>query len=167
MQNWKVTKHVAVYIYDEFFKQGDLEKKMGKTPLEMMDREKASIPELQIQFLNHVCLPIYMYVKANKLNSCYYYFFLNLRLLQELFPESEELVNNMNKNIQSWNISKTVFEQHVQDGKTSYDILKSVAFELDVEDKINQDECRAQYENQEEEEEEEDEEDALAVNNDY
>lgn len=46
-------------IYAEFFKQGDLEKDMGKEPILMMDREKADIPELQIGFLKGICLPPY------------------------------------------------------------------------------------------------------------
>lgn len=32
---------------------------MGNMPLEMMDREKAFIPELQLQFLDDVAIPVY------------------------------------------------------------------------------------------------------------
>lgn len=46
-------------VYEEFFTQGDIEKGMGKQPLPMMDRDKASIPDLQIEFLDSVCLPAY------------------------------------------------------------------------------------------------------------
>ena len=46
-------------IYQEFFKQGDLEKSLGRDPLLMMDREKACIPELQIGFLESIALPVY------------------------------------------------------------------------------------------------------------
>lgn len=35
------------------------EKAMGNSPLEMMDREKAYIPELQISFMEHIAMPIY------------------------------------------------------------------------------------------------------------
>ncbi len=49
-------------IYQEFFKQGDLEKSLGRSPLVMMDREKACIPELQIGFLDGIVLPLYTYV---------------------------------------------------------------------------------------------------------
>jgi len=34
---------------------------MGNRPLEMMDREKAYIPELQISFMEHIAMPIYKY----------------------------------------------------------------------------------------------------------
>lgn len=50
---------MAQQIYAEFFKQGDMEKDMGKEPILMMDREKANIPDLQIEFLNNICLPVY------------------------------------------------------------------------------------------------------------
>lgn len=36
---------------------------MGNRPSEMMDREKAYIPELQISFMEHIAMPIYKYDK--------------------------------------------------------------------------------------------------------
>lgn len=58
-KSWKNTKRVAELIYEEFFHQGDLEKSMGRNPIEMMDRDRACIPDLQIGFLQDVCLPVY------------------------------------------------------------------------------------------------------------
>lgn len=49
-------------VYREFFSQGDLEKAMGNRPLEMMDRERACIPELQIAFIQEILEPVYLYV---------------------------------------------------------------------------------------------------------
>lgn len=46
-------------IYQEFFTQGDLERSQGQKPMTMMDREKACIPELQIDFLDKVALPVF------------------------------------------------------------------------------------------------------------
>jgi len=46
-------------IYKEFFSQGDMEKAKGIQPSDMMDREKAHIPAVQIGFLDHVALPVY------------------------------------------------------------------------------------------------------------
>jgi cGMP-dependent 3',5'-cyclic phosphodiesterase len=46
-------------IYEEFFTQGDLEKAMGNRPIEMMDRDKACIPTLQLQFLDDIVMPAY------------------------------------------------------------------------------------------------------------
>uniref|UniRef100_A0A674GLV8 Phosphodiesterase n=1 Tax=Taeniopygia guttata TaxID=59729 RepID=A0A674GLV8_TAEGU len=44
-KGWKTTRKIA--------------KAMGNSPLEMMDREKAYIPELQISFMEHIAMPIY------------------------------------------------------------------------------------------------------------
>lgn len=40
------------------------EKAMGNRPSEMMDREKAYIPELQISFMEHIAMPIYKCVQT-------------------------------------------------------------------------------------------------------
>uniref|UniRef100_F6VJS8 Phosphodiesterase n=1 Tax=Xenopus tropicalis TaxID=8364 RepID=F6VJS8_XENTR len=70
-------------IYKEFFSQGDLEKAMGNRPSEMMDREKAYIPELQISFMEHIAMPIY-------------------NLLKDLFPRSAELYERVATNREKW-----------------------------------------------------------------
>ncbi len=51
--------YIQLLVYREFFSQGDLEKAMGNRPVEMMDRDKACIPTLQIQFIDDVALPVY------------------------------------------------------------------------------------------------------------
>ena len=52
----------------------DLEKAMGNKPVESMDREKAFILTLQIQFLDHIVIPVYMlvhmYAMVEKLLLC-------------------------------------------------------------------------------------------------
>ena len=61
-KNWVNSKKIAELVYNEFFTQGDLEKAMGNKPVESMDREKAFIPTLQIQFLDHIVIPVYRFV---------------------------------------------------------------------------------------------------------
>ncbi|XP_041099725.1 cGMP-dependent 3',5'-cyclic phosphodiesterase-like [Polyodon spathula] len=56
---------------------------MGNRPSEMMDREKAYIPELQISFMEHIAMPIY-------------------KLLQELFPKAAELYERVSANREHW-----------------------------------------------------------------
>ncbi|XP_063050166.1 cGMP-dependent 3',5'-cyclic phosphodiesterase-like [Engraulis encrasicolus] len=56
---------------------------MGNRPSEMMDREKAYIPELQISFMEHIAMPIY-------------------KLLQELFPGGAELYERVSANREQW-----------------------------------------------------------------
>uniref|UniRef100_A0A452IXW9 Phosphodiesterase n=1 Tax=Gopherus agassizii TaxID=38772 RepID=A0A452IXW9_9SAUR len=82
-KGWKTTRKIAELIYKEFFSQGDLEKAMGNRPMEMMDREKAYIPELQISFMEHIAMPIY-------------------KLLQDLFPRAAELYERVASNREQW-----------------------------------------------------------------
>ena len=63
-------KQCTKLVYTEFFTQGDLEKAMGNKPVESMDREKAFIPSLQIQFIDHIVLPVYKLLKVAH-NSCF------------------------------------------------------------------------------------------------
>nr|XP_034971256.1 cGMP-dependent 3',5'-cyclic phosphodiesterase [Zootoca vivipara] len=82
-KGWKTTRKIAELIYKEFFSQGDLEKAMGNRPMEMMDREKAYIPELQISFMEHIAMPIY-------------------KVLNDLFPKSAELYERVASNREHW-----------------------------------------------------------------
>ena len=63
-------KQCAKLVYTEFFTQGDLEKAMGNKPVESMDREKAFIPSLQIQFIDHIVLPVYKLLKVADIFGC-------------------------------------------------------------------------------------------------
>ncbi|XP_060080047.1 uncharacterized protein LOC132559446, partial [Ylistrum balloti] len=80
---WDATKHIAALIYKEFFSQGDLEKSMGREPIEMMDRERARIPDLQIGFLDHIAMPVY-------------------KVLSELFPEANCVRIAVDDNRRHW-----------------------------------------------------------------
>ncbi|KZS09939.1 putative cAMP and cAMP-inhibited cGMP 3',5'-cyclic phosphodiesterase 10A [Daphnia magna] len=82
-KDWKSSRNAALLVYREFFSQGDLEKAMGNRPVEMMDRDKACIPTLQIQFIDDVALPVYS-------------------LLAQLFPELSILVDTVNSNRERW-----------------------------------------------------------------
>ena len=62
-KDWVNAKKIAELVYNEFFTQGDLEKAMGNKPVESMDREKAFIPTLQIQFLDHIVIPVYRLIQ--------------------------------------------------------------------------------------------------------
>ncbi|XP_072040960.1 cGMP-dependent 3',5'-cyclic phosphodiesterase-like isoform X4 [Amphiura filiformis] len=83
-KGWQTTKKIAELIYREFFSQGDLEKAMGLQTPEMYDREKACIPELQINFLDHIAMPVY-------------------EILHELFPvEAKDLTDGVENNKLMW-----------------------------------------------------------------
>ncbi|XP_041055954.1 cGMP-dependent 3',5'-cyclic phosphodiesterase isoform X3 [Carcharodon carcharias] len=82
-KGWKTTTKIAELIYKEFFSQGDLEKAMGNNPLEMMDREKAYVPELQISFMEHIAMPTY-------------------KLLKDIMPQAEPLYLHVKANRDHW-----------------------------------------------------------------
>uniref|UniRef100_A0A5S6Q3D5 Phosphodiesterase n=1 Tax=Trichuris muris TaxID=70415 RepID=A0A5S6Q3D5_TRIMR len=56
---WTKSKMAAAQVYKEFFSQGDLEKAMGNRPVEAMDRDKANIMNLQLDFLDTIALPLF------------------------------------------------------------------------------------------------------------
>ena len=58
-KEWKWSKHISDLIYTEFFTQGDLERALGNTPIEMMDRNKAFVPDQQLGFINGIAGPAY------------------------------------------------------------------------------------------------------------
>lgn len=82
-KNWEGTRRTADLIYTEFFSQGDKEKHMGITPSEMMDRDRACIPKLQIDFLDAIALPVY-------------------RLLSSLLPETQVVLDTVLTNREKW-----------------------------------------------------------------
>eukprot|EP00127_Corallochytrium_limacisporum_P006535 Clim_evm7s230 gene=Clim_evmTU7s230 len=55
-----IQRSVAEVVYTEFFEQGDLEKEMGKTPMDIMNRDKVrEVPKMQLGFIDFVCRPLY------------------------------------------------------------------------------------------------------------
>ena len=58
-KGWEWSQRIADLIYNEFFTQGDLEKALGHTPSEMMDRNRAFVPEQQLGFIRGIAGPAY------------------------------------------------------------------------------------------------------------
>ncbi|XP_046649494.1 dual 3',5'-cyclic-AMP and -GMP phosphodiesterase 11-like isoform X3 [Daphnia pulicaria] len=58
---WEVQWKVADLVANEFFEQGDIERKeYNKIPSDMMDREKKDqLPAMQVGFIDSICLPVY------------------------------------------------------------------------------------------------------------
>lgn len=110
---WEAIRVVALQLYNEFFKQGDLEKSMGKTPAAGMNRDEACIPDLQMQFATDICIPIFT-------------------TLASLFPKAEVLINNINRNVLCWKASKVVYPKLTKLGMTSLEILNSTQVDDEV-----------------------------------
>ena len=73
----------AEFITNEFFNEGDLEKKENLPINFLCDRETTSIPKSQINFINFVVLP-------------------NFKLLANLIPECDTFVENCENNVKKW-----------------------------------------------------------------
>ncbi|XP_046417242.1 cGMP-dependent 3',5'-cyclic phosphodiesterase-like isoform X2 [Neodiprion virginianus] len=112
-KDWRVTKKTAEQIYDEFFSQGDLEKSMGTAPAEMMDRERASIPDLQVQFITNLVLPLF-------------------KNLADLFPAAQPLVDTIINNKNVWKHARHLFQEYSQNGTKSMEILLDPTLEDEV-----------------------------------
>ncbi|KAI4477544.1 hypothetical protein M0804_012661 [Polistes exclamans] len=112
-KNWTITKKAAELIYEEFFSQGDLERSMGKTPIEMMDRNKAFIPDLQVQFITDIVVPV----------------FTNLAML---FPMAKSFVEILKYNKRLWEASKKVFQKYAESGIQGMNVLLDPNFETEV-----------------------------------
>ncbi|XP_058058564.1 cGMP-dependent 3',5'-cyclic phosphodiesterase-like [Anopheles bellator] len=83
VKSWKTVQHVAHLVYAEFFAEGDLEKQMGLRPNAMMDRKKACIPMLQIEFLTTVIRPTF-------------------EILVQIFPETDPFLATIDSNRAQW-----------------------------------------------------------------
>ena len=61
---WETQKRVALLVAEEFFQQGDKERKvLNVTPIEMMDRaKKDKFPVMQVGYIDFICLPLYQHV---------------------------------------------------------------------------------------------------------
>lgn len=133
-KDWTETKKVAQLIYAEFFAQGDLEKNMGKEPANMMDREKASIPDHQLEFLTQCCICIFRLVDLKTWTSEFYYFFF--RILATIFPNAKVLVDAIKQNILCWESSKRIFDKLCIEGRTSYEVLCSDELDSEVQNTL-------------------------------
>lgn len=83
IKNWTTVHRVAELVYTEFFAQGDLERQMGINPNLMMDRKKACIPALQIEFLDTVVTPTF-------------------EIFLQIFPETSNFLETIKINREHW-----------------------------------------------------------------
>ncbi|XP_064481754.1 cGMP-dependent 3',5'-cyclic phosphodiesterase-like isoform X2 [Ornithodoros turicata] len=112
-KDWRSSKKIAELIYSEFFSQGDLEKAMGVKPSEMMDREKACIPELQINFIQTIVKPVF-------------------DLLAEMFPEAKEPADAVDHNKVYWERVSDICRRRNANCTSSLDIFEDEKLEKEV-----------------------------------
>ncbi|KAL7630071.1 UNVERIFIED_CONTAM: hypothetical protein RMT77_019799 [Armadillidium vulgare] len=85
---WEIHVGFAKEIIEEFYTQGDKEKRAGKTPIAMMDRDKPEeqVPS-QIGFISGICIPCY-------------------ELIEKLIPASAPLLQESKKNLERYKCMK-------------------------------------------------------------
>nr|CAB3264733.1 cAMP and cAMP-inhibited cGMP 3',5'-cyclic phosphodiesterase 10A [Phallusia mammillata] len=103
-KQWETTKNTAKLIYKEFFSQGDMEKRMGNNPEIIHDRERACVPQLQINFMLHIAQPVY-------------------RILAALFPVYGEVYQRVQLNIGRWRRVEKEFKSRGLPNTDSLDFL--------------------------------------------
>ncbi|CAL4063774.1 unnamed protein product [Meganyctiphanes norvegica] len=112
-KDWQSSKHVAELIYKEFFTQGDLEKAMGNEPVEMMDRDKAFIPELQLGFLDEVAVPVY-------------------QILAQMFSDAKEPYENILTSRRKWNRLHDIYKRRKHNSTSSLEIFEDDSLEEEL-----------------------------------
>ncbi|XP_055540306.1 probable 3',5'-cyclic phosphodiesterase pde-5 isoform X2 [Wyeomyia smithii] len=81
---WEVQTETVKVIFAEFYDQGDEEKRAGRKPIPMMDRDKPGEQAAsQLGFLTGICIPCYT-------------------LLHRLIPETKPMLNMCNENLSKW-----------------------------------------------------------------
>lgn len=118
-KDWSASKEIAANIYTEFFSQGDLEKAMGNRPIAMMDRERACVPKLQVEFLDTVALPVY-------------------EMLSELIVDCVPVHNSIRHNRKCWGVMDGLLERGelVKPEQGKLDILRNKELEDHVVDLV-------------------------------
>lgn len=82
-RSWEVQQESAKRVYDEFFRQGDKEKSLGKEPIDMMNADKENIPKQQIGYFDYIVFPLYHAAVAK-------------------FPEMQVFLDRVESNRENW-----------------------------------------------------------------
>ncbi|OWF36192.1 cAMP and cAMP-inhibited cGMP 3',5'-cyclic phosphodiesterase 10A-like [Mizuhopecten yessoensis] len=81
---WKTNKSSTNQLYEEFYEQGDEERKRGFVPRSMMDRAYSDdIPKQQVEFIDFICVPLY-------------------RTVVRIFPGAKHLLCGCLRNRRKW-----------------------------------------------------------------
>ncbi|KAL7039777.1 hypothetical protein ACKWTF_000110 [Chironomus riparius] len=81
---WEIQSETVKGIFEEFYEQGDEEKRAGRQPIPMMDRNQPDQQaNSQLGFLNGICIPCYS-------------------LLYRLIPETRPMLKQCQENLARW-----------------------------------------------------------------
>ncbi|CAF0717391.1 unnamed protein product [Adineta steineri] len=81
---WDVQQDVVSTIMEEFWEEGDEEKRQGLQPQSLMDRSLAhELPKNQVTFIKSICIPCYS-------------------LIARILPETLPMLNGAKSNLHRW-----------------------------------------------------------------
>ncbi|GFR94683.1 phosphodiesterase [Elysia marginata] len=96
---WDVQHKLVYVIMEEFWQQGDEERKRGITPVEMMDRtKKDELPKLEVGFIQSICVPCY-------------------ELMARVMPDTKPMLEGARANLERWKLMADELES--QRGKSN------------------------------------------------
>ncbi|KAI6201102.1 hypothetical protein M3Y96_00805700 [Aphelenchoides besseyi] len=116
-KDFKNSKIIADHIYKEFFSQGDLEKQMGNEPSEMMDREKACVPKIQLEFTDSVTTRVF---------SC----------ISQILPELRETYESVLENRRCWSALDAILLEEGVSAGGGLDYLRNTSIEQKVYERV-------------------------------
>ncbi|CAF0810993.1 unnamed protein product [Rotaria sordida] len=81
---WHIQQNIVSVIMDEFWEEGDEEKRKGIQPQSLMDRSLAhELPKNQVNFMKSICIPCYS-------------------LIARVLPEAMPMLSGAKSNLQQW-----------------------------------------------------------------
>ncbi|KAK0069577.1 3 5-cyclic phosphodiesterase pde-5 isoform X1, partial [Biomphalaria pfeifferi] len=90
---WDVQLSLVYIIMEEFWQQGDEEKRRGLVPIQMMDRDKKEeLPMLEVGFIQSICIPCY-------------------ELMYSVMPETQPMLTGARENLRKW---KELMDSHLK-----------------------------------------------------
>ncbi|KAM3963607.1 cGMP-dependent 3',5'-cyclic phosphodiesterase [Aphomia sociella] len=92
LKDWGSVKKTAAAVLTEFFNQGDVEKRRGDLPPIIMDRDKCFIPDLEIQFMQTTCVPLF-------------------EILGRMIPKAAQCGKIIDNHIERWDAARPVFAE--------------------------------------------------------
>ncbi|CAD6187653.1 unnamed protein product [Caenorhabditis auriculariae] len=119
-KNFHNSKSIAENIYSEFFAQGDLELQLGHQPAEMMDRRRAYVPQIQVEFMDNIGVPVF-------------------DMLSRLVPEGVPTYEAIRANRKCWLAMHEELLSTGRNGRGNTDYLRDEELERRVIERVSRD----------------------------
>ncbi|PAV77202.1 hypothetical protein WR25_11653 [Diploscapter pachys] len=122
-KDFRNSKAIAENIYREFFSQGDLERQMGASPVAMMDREKACVPQIQLNFMDTIAVPVF-------------------EMVSKIIPEGLSTYKSIQHNRRCWKALHEISEEQGRPVNGGLEYLRDEELEAEVIARVKQEDQR-------------------------